>query len=210
MAAQTYSGPVRWIVVDDGVEPEPWTFSREGWTLELIRRAPFWKHGENTQAVNILAALDRVSNAERVVCIENDDYYSPKWLERADKALHLAELVGENRARYYNLATRTGRKLQNTSHASLCSTAMRGAAIETFRKVCRPGVQFIDLSLWRQHRSKHLFTGSDVVGIKGMPGRGGIGMGHKPDFHGIKDEDGELLREWIGQDADIYMELTCS
>lgn len=210
MAAQTYSGPVRWIVVDDGEQPEPWTFRRDGWSLELIRRESFWKHGENTQAVNLLTALDRVSISERVVCIENDDHYSPQWLEIVDKHLERAELVGEYRARYYNVATKQGRQLNNTQHASLCCTAMRGAAIETFRKVCKPGVQFIDLSLWRAHPSKLLFSGANVTGIKGLPGRCGIGVGHKPDFHGTKDTDGALLREWIGQDAELYIGLTCS
>lgn len=167
--------------------------------------------GQNTQAVNILAALDRVSNAERLVCIENDDHYAPDWLETIDKALDKADLVGECRARYYNVATNTGRQLNNEHHASLCSTGMKGLALEKFKRECKPGVQFIDVNLWRNFKgAKHLFSGGRVTGIKGMPGRGGIGMGHKHDFHGIKDEDGELLLEWIGRDAGFYMELTCS
>lgn len=201
MMAQTYAGAVHWIVVDDGQEPQPVTFSRAGWTLTFVRPLPVWKSGQNTQARNLLAGLQAVHSSDRLLVIEDDDYYSPKWLERADQALENAELVGESRARYYNLITRTGRQLQNTTHASLCSTAMRGAAIETFRKVCQPGVKFIDLNLWKQHPSKYLFEGRDVVGIKGLPGRGGIGMGHRADMTGVKDKKGELLRNWVGEDA---------
>jgi hypothetical protein len=204
MMAQTYQGPVHWIVVDDGEEPQPVTFSRKGWTITFVRPTPTWKPGQNTQARNLLAGLDMVHSADRLLVIEDDDYYAPRWLERAAKALELAELVGECRARYYNLATRTGRQLSNSAHASLCSTAMRGSAIEAFRAVCKPGVKFIDLSLWKAHPSKYLFTGGDVVGIKGLPGRGGIGMGHRADMAGTKDKDGALLRQWVGSDAHFY------
>lgn len=211
MQAQTFTGPVRWIIVDDGEEAQPITFAREGWQLEVVRREPFWKPGQNTQALNLWAGLALVNPYDRVAIIEDDDHYSSDWLATINAALDRADLVGENMARYYNAATHTGRQLQNTSHASLCSTGVKGMALEMLRRECKPGVQFIDVNLWRNFKgAKHLFSGGRVTGIKGMPGRGGIGMGHKPDFHGIKDEDGELLREWIGQDADIYMELTCS
>lgn len=211
MQAQTFTGPVRWIIVDDGEEAQPITFARERWQLEVVRRAPFWKPGQNTQALNLLAGLARVNPYDRVAIIEDDDHYSSDWLATINAALDRADLVGESMARYYNAATHTGRQLQNTSHASLCSTGVKGMALEMLRRECKPGVQFIDVNLWRNFKgAKHLFSGARVTGIKGMPGRGGIGMGHKPDFHGTKDEDGELLREWIGHGAGFYMELTCS
>jgi endogenous inhibitor of DNA gyrase (YacG/DUF329 family) len=113
--------------------------------------------------------------------------------------------VGECRARYYNVATRRGQQLHNNQHASLCSTAMRGMAIETFRWACEQRTKFIDLELWRKGRSRYLFGGGRVCGIKGMPGRGGIGMGHAADFSGTHDPDGRILREWIGDDAELYL-----
>ena len=82
---------------------------------------------------------------------------------------------------------------------------MRGPAIAAFRRACQPGKEFIDIKLWRGHRDAILFGGHRVVGIKGMPGRGGIGMGHKPGFSGQRDPKGELLRQWIGADADWYL-----
>jgi hypothetical protein len=83
---------------------------------------------------------------------------------------------------------------------------MRGAAIETFRWACQQHTKFIDLELWRKHRSRYLFGGGRVCGIKGLPGRGGIGMGHSRDFNGTHDPDGRILREWIGDDADLYLQ----
>ena len=204
MAAQTYAGPVRWIIVDDGLQAQPITFNRAGWELVLIRPAPFWSRGQNTQARNLSKGLDACDRDTRLVVIEDDDWYAPTWLETCDRELQRAELVGECRARYYNIATRTGRQLGNAGHASLCSTAMRGRALATFRNVCQPGVKFIDINLWRQHANKHLFEGGSVTGIKGLPGREGIGMGHRKEFSGMRDPDHSLLRQWIGDDAEFY------
>lgn len=204
MAAQTYAGPVTWIVVDDGPVAQPVTKSPKGWVQVVVRPAPFWQPGQNTQARNLLKGLDAVDPAHPLVIIEDDDYYSPEWLEHVAAMLDRAELVGEFLARYYNIAQRCGRQLSNKNHASLCSTAMRGRALETFRIACKRNPKFIDLELWNRHRSRFLFGGHRVVGIKGLPGRGGIGMGHRDDFRGDFDPDGALLRQWVGDDARHY------
>lgn len=204
-AKQTYSGKVRWIVVDDGEQAQPVTFAREGWALEVIRRGPYWQEGRNTQAENLLAGLAVVGKDERLVIWEDDDHYAPDWLETVDAYLDEADLVGEVQARYYNVQTKAFKQLKNTKHASLCSTAVKGDGIAALRRECSPGVQFIDLNLWKSFRgTKRLFGGNRVTGIKGMPGRGGIGMGHKPTFAGTQDVDGRVLRQWIGNDADAY------
>lgn len=205
MAAQTYTGPVRWVIVDDGAEKQLVTFSREGWSLQIVWPDHVWQPGMNTQALNLLAGLDWVGPDDKVVIVEDDDHYAPDWLAHVDKQLDGFELVGEMRARYYNTAQMRGRQLQNEKHASLCATALQGAAIDQLRQLCLPDVTFIDMHLWRGTAIKKLFTGNRVVGIKGLPGRGGIGMGHKPDFRGTPDPSGELLRSWIGQDAEAYL-----
>lgn len=205
MAAQDYTGPVRWLVVDDGQEPQPVAFQREGWAVEVIRPAPAWKPGQNTQARNLLAGLAHCCSTDRVVVIEDDDHYAPDWLTHVAGELDRAELVGESHARYYNLPRRIGRQLPNAGHASLCSTAVRGRAVDALRKACQSSPKFIDLSLWRRFQDKHLFGGHRVVGIKGLPGRGGIGIGHKEQFRGTHDPDGALLKQWIGDDARAYL-----
>lgn len=204
MAAQDYAGPVTWVIVDDGPEPQPVTFQRDGWQLVVIRPAPLWQPGQNTQARNLRKGMEAVPADARLVIIEDDDYYRADWLTTVDRKLDVAELVGECQARYYNIALRRGRQLSNNGHASLCSTALRGRALQTFRAELRDGVQFIDLNLWRRHKPAHLFAGGRVVGIKGLPGRGGIGMGHRNDFRGTADPDLTLLRQWIGDDVELY------
>jgi hypothetical protein len=204
MNKQDYQGSVKWIIVDDGEIAQTITFKRDNWELVVVRPDPFWKHGENTQARNLLAGLEHVSEKENLVIIEDDDRYASDWLSVVEKKLEKAELVGECLARYYNIQLKTGRQLKNQLHASLCSTAMRGSAIKTFIEVCKSNVKFIDIKLWAGVKQKMLFTGNRVVGIKGLPGRGGIGMGHDINFSGNKDTSLDLLRSWIGSDLEYY------
>ena len=104
MAAQDYPGAVRWIVVDDGPVPQAIEFARPEWELEVVRPEPLWQPGENTQARNLQAGLDQVPDGAPLLIIEDDDHYAPSWLRMADNALGRAELVGETRARYYNVS----------------------------------------------------------------------------------------------------------
>lgn len=206
MARQTFDGLVRWVIVDDGERPQPLSFSRPGWELYVVRPRPHWQPGQNTQARNLLAGLAVIGDAESVAVIEDDDWYAPDWLAAVHEALQTAELVGESHARYYNLARGVGRQLANGSHASLCSTAVRGQALKRLRAMCTTHVKFIDINLWRAGGGR-LIGGHRVVGIKGLPGRGGIGAGHRQSFTGTPDHGGRLLREWVGADADRYLEL---
>lgn len=203
MARQTYTGPVRWIVVDDGRQ-ESRIEAQERWDVEVIRPEPLWSPGRNTQSRNVLAGLEAAGPEARLVIIEDDDWYAPSWLEVCVAALARAELVGESHARYYNVAQRRARQLDNQYHASLCSTALRGEALNTLRRACQGSPDFIDIALWRDHRNKLLFRGSGVVGIKGLPGRPGIGVGHSPKFGGEPDEQRKILRSWIGADVAAY------
>lgn len=204
MMAQTYTGPARWVVVDDGHEMQPLAFEREGWVVEIIRPAHRWRQGMNTQALNLLAGLDVIGKDDRVVIIEDDDYYAPEWLETVAGWLDSADLVGEGQARYYNVATGRYKQMSNRRHASLCSTAMKGAALSLFRRCCIPNVQFIDLNLWQTFTgTKAIYDTALTVGTKGLPGRCGIGSGHANDF-GMSDRNGAVLQEWLGNAAPVY------
>jgi hypothetical protein len=205
MERQTYQGDVHWIIVDDGEEQQPIDFDRPGWTLSVIMPTPKWKQGDNTQARNLTEGLRLVGEKDRLVIIEDDDSYHPDWLATVDHWLNKADLVGEKRARYYNVKNKKYRQLHNEQHASLCCTAMKGKAIQAFAKELKPSIQFIDLHLWNTFGgSSVLYDSKMVVGIKGTPGRGGIGMGHRGDFQGKIDLDGSILRQWTGTNADLY------
>lgn len=200
MARQDYTGQVRWVVVDDGPEQQPITFSREGWSLEVIRPEPHWQSGQNTQARNLAAGLEAIGAGERVQCLEDDDYYTPGWLSAVDSWLATDDLVGESYARYFNVRTGLGHAHRNNQHASLCATACKGEGLVALRKAVANKRTFIDLDLWARFRGpKRLRRANLTVGIKGLPGRGGIGGGHRDSYgHPMN------LRDWLGEDAAIY------
>ena len=198
MARQTYAGPVRWIIVDDGPVAQPVTFQRAGWTLEVVRPQPYWEAGQNTQARNLAAGLEWIDADESVAIIEDDDWYGPGYLADVAKWLGHRPLAGECRARYYNMATGKGRQLNNERHASLCSTAVRGEGLRALRQAVAKADTFIDMTLWRLCPGR-LYRTRHVVGIKGVPGRGGIGTGHRDAFGEPMN-----LRDWIGEDAALY------
>lgn len=202
---QTYTGAVHWIIVDDGAQPQPVTFKRDNWQLTIVQPTPHWQPGHNTQARNLKEGLQFVQKNAKLVIWEDDDAYHPDWLERANVWLDKHDLVGEAPARYYNMKTKKYRRLGNDRHSSLCSTAMKGPAIELFAKELKPEVQFIDINLWKNYYGKKaLYPTEMVTGIKGLPGRGGIGMGHKAEFNGNIDHNGAILRQWAGINADLY------
>jgi hypothetical protein len=207
MWGQNYAGPVRWIIVDDGEIPQPVSFSRHNWEVKIVRPENKWQPGSNTQAANLMLGLSLVDNFARLLVIEDDDLYHPEYLTTVNDWLDTHDLVGESYARYYNIQSRAYRNLSNSVHASLCSTAMKGEAIKQFRAECKSAQQFIDLGLWKKFAGrKMLHKTKMVVGMKGLPGRMGIGMGHQSDFRGQIDRDGSILREWAGELAQLYLD----
>lgn len=198
MTAQDYTGAVRWVVVDDGPTPQPLAFVRDHWSLDVIRPLPAWRPGQNTQARNLSAGLAAIAADERVVIIEDDDWYAPDWLTHVVARLDGAELVGESCARYYHVRAGRQRQLHNDQHASLCATALQGRAIHALREVCAARPTYLDIELWRRPLQRRLFDGHRVVGIKGLPGRPGIGNGHAPTFGELDGAGRPVLKDWVG------------
>lgn len=198
MNRQTWRGEIQWIVVDDGPENTEVTMGQT-----VVRPQPRWRPGEITLARNLLAAIPLV-RGEKALFIEDDDWYAPGYIERMSVALDAAPLAGEAPARYYNVATRQYKNCGNTGHASLCQTGLRAELLPSLQRICRRGGKFIDLALWREHREKYLFHAPYSVGIKGLPGRAGIGIGHRPKPGWAHDPGLAVLRSWIGGDAAAY------
>ena len=173
MKAQTYQGAVRWVIVDDGPEPEQ-VPCIDGWEIVIVRPTPLWS-GKNTQARNMLAGLEHCT--DMVAVIEDDDQYAPWWVERCVEWLQHDDLVGECGAVYRNLRSGNERKMNNKHHASLCQTAVKGEAVEALRQACR-AAGHIDMALWRSRKGKLYPYQGGVLGLKGYPGRRGIGSGH--------------------------------
>ena len=218
--AQTWTGPLQWIIVYDD-EEELKVGSDERLIVDIgsrllvtiIHPHPCWQPGQNTLARNLLAAIPEVIH-DKVLFCEDDDYYAPAYIETMARYLESDSLVGEAPARYYHVPQRKYWTLDNVRHASLCQTGMSSELLPLLVDVCgHQGQNFIDVRMWRMNEGSQctrLINSGLVVGIKGLPGRPGIGIGHRPEYSGgwQSDPDMKVLRSWIGDDATAYEEFS--
>jgi len=202
--AQTYTEKIVWIVVDDCDPLTRIPTMRDAIDVVSVRPTERWRRGLNTHAKSLLAGLDHVPDDAALIMLEDDDVYLPEHVSDSLRALERCELTGEIDSQYYNVKTRRWRVLRGRFHASFASTSMRGSAIDCLRQVCSSGRErMLDVTLWKTFKGKkHLTRTHNVVGIKGLTGRAGIGVGHKSTF-GTPDND-DRLRTWIGERADNY------
>lgn len=214
MARQTlrlHAPLLQWIVVDDGTVPATLTMGQRH-----IRRERGTDTGAQSLAKNLLTALPLVET-EYLMLIEHDDWYHPTHLEILLKQLVAqpgVQLAGDPQQRYYNVAHRKWRVFKN--HGScLCQTGMHRELIARFQWVIERCLQAdsygIDGRFWEAVPRYHwnLLPTSTSLGIKGLPGRPGLGVGHRPTGTGWKtDPDCAQLQAWIGaEDAALYEAL---
>jgi len=200
MSQQTITEKYEWVVVDDGREPTTCTMGQE-----VVRILQPMATGLSSLGRNLQAGLS-VAKGDKLVVVEDDDYYGPTYLKKVSGALGTSILVGETPSRYFHVGQRKFKEWFNTAHASLCQTAFRREAIPAVLSLCNQN-RYIDVDLWQNFGKElgMLYHGSEVVGIKGMPGRKGISNAH--DALGVgweSDIDLARLRQWIGPDAERY------
>lgn len=205
VASQTYANDIRWIIVDDGEVASSLRGIPRRIGCEVIRPRPFWKAGENSQRRNMLAGLDTISRDEKVVIWEDDDWYAPQYLETLAPLLDRYDLVGEAPAHYYSIPLARYACLNNLRHACLRASAGTRTGVDSLKNCFEQlDVKFHDLHWWHSHRgSRHLFRSKLTIGLKGLPGRGGVCAQHEY-MNGAPDNDGSMLRQWIGDDAERY------
>lgn len=217
MARQTCP-PNEWVIVDAGQIPASVTMGQR-----VIRRADLIPGAWNFLQ-NVKAGLAAVSG-DVIVIWEDDDYYAPTHLERIRatfEAQPRAQIAGDPILRAYHLGQRRWRLFDHRSpdlvqhvkqHASFCQTAFRGSVRYQVERVLRERLQRmnyrLDQLLWESvPRDLHAWIDTPtVVGIKGLPGQGGLGIGHQPTVvaRWPSDPDGDQLRAWIGADAEVYL-----
>jgi hypothetical protein len=226
--------PDQWIVVDDGTAPiTPTT------TMEYVRREPRAGDPRHTLAINLLQAIPLIKG-DKILIIEDDEYYAPAYVEEMKKHLDSGTIAGITQNRYYHLPTGGYYMMHNKGHASLAQTAFTNAFVPTFRNAVEASmfVDFLDIRMWRMAKQSLnrgfkfggralttrmrttsqmpknelvLFSDADrplYVGIKGLPGRNGIGMGHNPGMYLVKDTIGRrVLKQWMPQDYQVYLDV---
>ena len=203
---------IHWVVVDDGpfinTDALPLPDDRK---LMYVRPRHRWQPGMNTLAMNLLEAIPFVMH-DNILFIEDDDWYSPLYMRRQLELLRGAKIVGEQPSRYYHVPSRRWRVMHGP-HASLCQTGIHASLLPLLKSVCELRPDFVDIRLWNASPlrdraiTRRLDDATHCVGMKGLPGRTGIGIGHRPDlgtgwWSDIRDQK---LREWLGDGADLYI-----
>ncbi len=193
----------QWVVADDGRVPATLTMDQ----THLVR--PRQHEGAQSLASNILAALPHVTG-DVVVIVEHDDFYKEDHLAVCLDRLEHVKATGSKWQRYYNVHYRTHRTMKNIGSA-LCNTAFRAELIphmeRAAQKAFRRNAIGLDRFFWDSLSGMAVETHdiNTVVGIKGLPGRKGLGIGHKPpDDRWTPDPELNQLRSWIGVDAESY------
>jgi hypothetical protein len=199
IAKQTYRGDRQWIVVDDCDPATPVTMGQT-----VIRPFDRWTPGRNTLARNLRAAIP-IIEGNKVLFLEDDDYYGRSYLDAMSERLDVEPITGQRPARYYNISALRYREFSNMRRASLCQTGLSARYLNLLDKICAASPSCIDFALWSSFSDHIPFEGNHVVGMKSMPGRKGIGVGHDPE-QGLWRDDSDLLtlRNWIGNDAEFY------
>ena len=199
--------PNQWLVIDDGFNPLP-EHLKQG--LDYVRREPSKGEG-HTLTSNLKAALPHIKG-DKILIIEDDDWYGPDYIKTMSNYLDKFDLVGEGHARYYNLPSLKYRRLMNQISVSLCQTGFNKPFLPTFEKSL-PGDPYVDLRIWAAANNyKHIFIDAEDklqlhCSMKGLKGRRGIGTGHYPDHYYRIDRGLKNLVRWVGvENAKIYLE----
>lgn len=203
--AQVYHGPIQWIVVHD---EEGDFLPGASMGMEVYRGTTTWSEGINTQRSNMEEALKHVKGAY-IFCIEDDDLYNPEYVATMVELLQHCEIAGEAQSKYYHIGLPGYKEMRNYYHASLCQTAIRRSVLPLLKQAVCSGELYFDIHLWRNVHEKRikslLLADSDmVIGIKGMPGRGNIGVGGTKLKDYLLDPSLAKLREWCGVHANNY------
>ena len=197
---QRYCGKYEWIVVDDGQQPTECTMGQH-----YIRRQPSEGH---TLCANLRAALPHV-NGQRLLIIEDDEYYGPDYLSTMMAQLLFADIVGERASKYYFVQERKWIQYPSWHHVALCRIGMTSAVYpELQRAVDDSDHRSVDLRLWSYwtgSRKVWMDRRGDMrlgVGMKGLPGRK-CGVKEAP-CDAVDDRYGTQLQFMLGDDWKRY------
>jgi len=200
--------PTQWIVVDDGKVPMVPTGS-----FQYVRREPRSDDPPFTLSLNLAAALPFIAG-DKIFIIEDDDYYAPAYIAEMSHRLDSHEVVGLMHAKYYYLPTGGYQTHANATHCSLAETAFRSSFLPEMPEILRLSTDsYVDLRIWIKAGTRgYRFNDNEkplYLGIKGLPGRGGIGIGHDPGRY-KKNKDAAnrpMLKKWVPKDYQVYMDI---
>lgn len=154
MARQTVSAQ-RWIVVDDGNVPTAVTMGQDYHRLEPGQTSNESFRSNMTHALNIC----RTGVSDRVLFIEDDDWYSRWHIEIMNHLLMVSSITGQARAKYYNAKQRKFQVMQNSQHASTAQMGFCG------RDVKQRMMTFLDSSKDPKTFDGHIWRNADIPSL---------------------------------------------
>lgn len=226
MLEQTYEGDIHWIIVDDGFTKatekilDKTQFDKRFRVQAIKRIQEKDEAGARSMAQNILIGSAMVKE-NLIIVIEDDDWYSPQYLKDMINRLQKYDAVGTIWQNYYFLPDKTYRTYKNRGSA-LCSTGFQRVLLpylrESAHRSYKKNLKGLDAYFWQEveaskkykiqifDNKKHL-----MIGMKGLPGREGIGIGHHRRRHSRwlnDDSEASVLRDWVGEKAaQIYLQI---
>jgi glycosyltransferase involved in cell wall biosynthesis len=131
--------PKQWIVVDDGIEPlYP---VRE---YEYIRREPTKDDYAHTLCLNFERALENVKY-DKIIVMEDDDWYSPVYIDYMSQLLDKADLVGLGNLIFYYPSIRKYMEKATVKQPAFAQTAFRKNLIPIIKQICDGASKDFDL-----------------------------------------------------------------
>lgn len=215
---QTLFGRLLWIVSDDGDEPCHLKDTAPPWCMYIRRKRETDIEPAESMRQNMETILRVIPRGARYIAwFEHDDWYRKDHLEKSIEELDRSnsEATGDPWQRYYCVRRRIWALYRNKG-SCFCQTVHRPSllkyvdeAIELSRKNKSIGGDF---RFWKliAKEGPEVYSLQDfqtVVGIKGLPGRRGLGVGHQDGFSGESDPNMIQLQHWIGMDVRNYSEL---
>lgn len=191
----------QWIVLDDGKIPAICSMGQ----THIYYNSTYGPQSLSKK-INLFLKKDKnIISGEAVAFIEDDDWYSSFFLEKAISFIKDFDMAGEGYAIYYNVRNRTWHNHHNRFHCSLAQTIIKTKKLNLIEKISANGNPFIDLGLWKEKINKKIYlpTASNrtMVGIKGI--YSGYSAGHAKPLP-VKDQSMRMLKSLIGNDISFY------
>jgi hypothetical protein len=168
--------PDRWFIIDDGVCKLQNVANRKTNNMEIIiiQREP--NPDKVTLKENLLAVLDKIGNNDKIIFIEDDDYYPDTYIETMSQLLDNCNVVGGLLRKYYNLNFKGYWEFKELLFGTLNSTAFNAneKILYCLHEVCSHGDGLkIDFDFWRKIKAEgisnflHSEEKAQVIGVKG-------------------------------------------
>ncbi len=183
---------------------------------QQIRLSPTYSGTARSLSNNVLQAIPKI-DGEIIIVIEDDDWYGPRHIEdQVDRLLKdtTRTITGHGLQEYYHLPTLKYKTFRNIG-SCFCQVAFRRQLLPELQAAAKYAFERdgrgVDRYFWERVSKKqwNVFYDKDsqVIGMKGLPGRAGLGMGHRQFQNWTEDPNGDKLRDWVGKDSDVYLRL---